>query len=404
MLSIPPMKRIYGALLAEHLDQHRQMAFLSGPRQVGKTTTAMTQPRAQYMNWDRNSDRLLIAKGADAIASHQSLDTLSAHPPLLVFDEIHKHPKWKSLLKGFYDVYGAKCRIVVTGSARLNVFRRGGDSLMGRYFLYRMHPLSVAELLSTELREKEIHPPSRLPASDVETLLRFGGFPEPFLKASPRFFNRWSRTRLELLFREDIRDLTRIQEAGRIQVLAELMTHQAGQLVNYSDLATAVGASVDAIRHWIGILETFYYCFTVRPWFRNVAKSLRKQPKCYLWDWSVLPDPGARHENFVATHLLKAVHWWTDIGLGTYELFFLRDKMKREVDFLVVRNNRPWFLVEVKTSSHRDLNPSLAYFQKQTGARHAFQAVFDLDYVDRDCFSETEPVRVPIRTLLSQMV
>ncbi len=398
------MKRIYDSLLAEHISQHGQMAFLSGPRQVGKTTTTMTLPQARYMNWDRNSDRLLISKGPDAVAEHHALSTLTPSPPVLIFDELHKFRKWKTFLKGFYDAHGARCRIAVTGSARLDIFRRGGDSLMGRYFSYRMHPFSVGEILAPTLRETEIQPPARLDKDILGALLQFGGFPEPFLKASPRFFNRWSRTRLELLFREDIRDLTRIHEAGQIQVLADLLTRQAGQLVNYSSLATAIGVSVDTIRNWIRILESFYFCFTVRPWFRNVAKALRKQPKVYLWDWSALTDPGARHENLVASHLLKAVHWWTDIGLGAYDLYYLRDKEKREVDFLVAKNHKPWFLVEVKTSARRDLNPNLGYFQRQTGARHAFQATFDLDPVERDCFAETRPVRVPVSTLLSQLV
>lgn len=399
------MKRIYDTLLLEHLKENRQMAFLTGPRQVGKTTTACTSAGSpRYFNWDRQSDRLTILRGADAVGDSLGLDTLNATPPVAVFDEIHKYAKWKPFLKGFFDAFSNRCRVIVTGSSRLNIYKRGSDSLMGRYFIYRMHPLSVAELLSADISEKEIRDPVKSDPAAFETLLTFGGFPEPYLKNARRFYNRWRNLRTEQLFREDLRDITRIQEIGQVQALAEHLRHQAGQLINLSTLANRVNASVDTIRRWLVTLESLYYCFTIRPWFRNVAKSLRKQPKVYCWDWSILDDIGARRENLVASHLLKAVHWWTDIGLGQYDLCYMRDKAKREVDFLVVRNQRPWFLVEVKSSGKRELSPALAYFQRQTGAEHAFQIAFDLDFVAADCFVGAQPKRVPATTLLSQLV
>jgi uncharacterized protein len=175
--------------------------------------------------------------------------------------------------------------------------------------------------------------------------------------------------------------------------------------VNFSTLANRINVSVDTIRRWIGSLQSFYFCFEVRPWFRNVAKSLRKQPKLYLWDWSLAPaEGGARYENLIASHLLKSVHWWTDRGLGNFDLYFLRDKTGREVDFLVVKDNTPWFLVEVKSGSDRVLNPALAYFQNQTKAAHAFQVVSRLPFVGRDCFEHTTPLIVPAATFLSQLV
>ena len=397
------MKRKYDLLLAEHLSENRQMAFLTGPRQVGKTTVARNASPTRYFNWDVQTDRTLLTRGATAVADAVHLTDLHERPPVLVFDELHKYPKWKSFLKGLYDAHGEQCRMIVTGSARLNVYKRGGDSLMGRYFAYRMHPLSVGEILNPTIGDDETVPP-RKPAPDtVEALLRYGGFPEPFLKASSLFHNRWEDLRTELLFREDIRDLTRIHESGQIQTLATLLQNQTGQLMNYSSLANAVNVSIDTICRWIAVLESFYFCFTIRPWHRNVPKSLRKQPKVFLWDWSMVLDTGARHENFVASHLLKAVHWWSDRGLGRYGLFYLRDKAKREVDFLVTKDDKPWLLVEVKTAAQRDLNPNLAFFQHATGAKHAFQAVFDMPYVDRDCFALTMPIRVPVATLLSQL-
>ncbi|MBU1558571.1 MAG: DUF4143 domain-containing protein, partial [Gammaproteobacteria bacterium] len=155
---------------------------------------------------------------------------------------------------------------------------------------------------------------------------------------------------------------------------------------------------------WIKTLESFYYCFSLHPWTKNITRSLLKEPKIFLWDWSLLSDPGAKMENFVACHLMKATQFWTDQGLGDYKLYFIRDLEKNEVDFLVSKNDQAWFLVEVKASSNGGISKHLYKFQKQTGAPHAFQVVFDLEYVDKDCFSINDPVIVPVRTFLSQLV
>lgn len=402
---IEAMERLYEAVIRRHLKEDRQMVMLTGPRQVGKTTTArLAAGEHLYLTWDRQSDRMAIARGADAVAQALDLAAVKKAPSTVVFDELHKYPKWKTFLKGFFDVYGTQARTIVTGSARLGFFRRGGDSLMGRYFPYRMHPLSVAELARPELADTEIQPPVKSDREVLPRLLRYGGFPEPFTRDRARFYNRWRRLRGEQLFREDLRDLTRTQEVGQVEVLAELIAGQVGHVANYSSLAADANVAVDTVRRWIATLEGLFYCYRVRPWFRNVPKSLRKQPKLYLWDWSLVADEGARRENLVASHLLKAVHGWTDMGLGGYDLYYLRDKAKREVDFLVTRNRRPWFLVEVKSAARRELNPNLEYFQRQTGAAHAFQIAFDLPFVESDVFSRTTPVRVPALTFLSQLL
>ena len=399
------MDRVYESLLRQHLTHERQIALVTGPRQVGKTTSTRASAGGhRYFSWDRQSDRLLVSRGADAVAEALELTTLGHGPRTVVFDEIHRYRKWRAFLKGFFDVYGASVKLIVTGSARLGFFRHGGDSLMGRYFPYRMHPLSLGELVRTEVRDEPVAPPTRPDGDAIDRLLRFGGFPEPLLRGDTRFYNRWRRLRTELLFKEDLRDLTQVQEVGQVQVLAELLAHQTGSLVNYTTLAGAVNVSVDTVRRWIAVLEGLFYCFTIRPWFRNVPKSLRRQPKVYLWDWSLVRDAGARRENLVAGHLLKAVHFWTDIGLGDFELGFLRDKAKREVDFVVARDGQPWFLVEVKSSMRRGLNPALGYYQHKTGASNAFQLAFDLEHVDRDCFEVGSPLRVPATSLLTQLV
>lgn len=398
------MKRVYDTLLAEHFSKYRQMAFLSGPRQVGKTTTARSVAKIhRYLNWDDQTQKRLITAGPAAVAKETGLDQLVENAPLVVFDEIHKYGKWKKFLKGFFDQYGERCRTVVTGSARLNVYKKGGDSLMGRYFPYRMHPLSVRELATAERSDATVQPPVRITKNDMAQLLEFGGFPEPFLAADRRFFNRWKKLRFEQLLREDVRDLTRITELGQMEQLARILETRAGGIVNYSNLAADINTSVDTVTRWMRTLESLYYCFRIYPYSTSIPKSLRKQPKVYLHDWSGITDTGALHENFVAVHLQKTVDLWTDAGYGEFGLFYLRDKAKREVDFLVTKERKPYFLVEVKSSAGDGLSPALHYFQEVTGAPHAFQAAFDIPYAERDCFTERGPIIVPAQTLLSQL-
>lgn len=403
------MRRVYSALLADHLQQHNQMIFLSGPRQVGKTTVGLElkvlTDHYAYLNWDDPDDRSAILAGTNAMLDYAKLQQASQQKGLLVLDELHKYSNWKNTVKGLFDKHKDQFHIIVTGSARLDVYKRGGDSLMGRYFPYRMYPFTLAELVRTHFEKARlIHAPLATLEADYQALLDFGGFPEPLLKRDEYFQNRWVKTRKQQLFREDLRDLTRIHDITQVELLAELLTKQASELVSYQSLANHVRVSVDTIKSWIKVLESFYYCFSIQPWSRNVTRSLLKQPKVFLWDWSGLSDVGARHENFIAVHLMKAVHFWNDCGFGDFGLYFLRDKEKREVDFVVTRDQRPWFLVEVKSTQNASLSSSLAVFQKQLDAPHAFQVAMDMPFVDKDSFDYHKPVIVSARTLLSQLI
>jgi len=396
------IQRVYLGSLRNHFSDGPEMAFLAGPRQVGKTTLAREfQADAIYLNWDNEDHRRLILDGPAQVAEFIGL----SKSPVIIFDEIHKYPHWKIFLKGFYDTFGnqADMRIIVTGSARLDIYRKGGDSLMGRYFLYRMHPLTVAELISPEISGNGLKMPAELPDDQWQHLVRFGGFPQPFLRGNIRFYNRWKRTRLSQVFREDIHDVARVHEIRLVEMLAERISRQTGQLTSYASLAKQLRVSEDSIRRWLDVLENLYHCFSVRPWHKNLSRTLRKAPKYYLWDWAMLGEPGARNENMIACHLLKAVHFWTDLGLGDFELYFLRTKDKREVDFLVSRDDKPWFLVEVKTGD-APLNKNLSYFQKATRSQNAFQITMDAPFSDADCFSVPYPIKVPARTFLSQLV
>jgi predicted AAA+ superfamily ATPase len=384
------------------------MIFISGPRQVGKTTISLEASFGaevhHYFNWDNEDHRALIIEGPQAVARKVRLEEARESLPILVFDEIHKYRNWKRFLKGFFDTYEKRCRILVTGSARLDVYKRGGDSLMGRYFLYRLHPLSIREIANPSLPDQEIRKPCEILQADYEALLEYGGFPEPYLKRSKAFFNHWKRLRLGQLFREDLRDLSRIQEISQIQFLADILQKEASHALNQSVLASKVKVSAPTLHRWMELLKNLYFCFTIQPWSKNLSRALIKEPKTYLWNWANVEDVGARFENFVASHLYKAVQFWTDRGFGEYDLFYLRDKEKREVDFLVTKDRKPWFLVEAKASGSQGISRWLYYYQEKLKVPHAFQLGFDMPYVNRDCFGYQEPVIVPAKTFLSQLV
>lgn len=405
------MKRIYETLLNEHFSELRQMAFLSGPRQVGKTTLAKSiLPKARYFSYDNALDVAVILKGASAVAEELNLSRDENRPEqgTVIFDEIHKFSKWKRFLKGFFDIYGdnRKLKIAVTGSARLDIYKRGGDSMMGRYFPYRIHPLSAGEVVSSKIDTKVLFQNGRrIPQETIDDLLKLGGYPEVVLNGTSRFHNRWQKLRLELIFSQDLRDISKVQDIYQIKRLAELLASRVSGGINFTSLALDLSVSPPAVKNWIALLQSIFYCYEVRPWYRNVASSIRKQPKIYLWDWSEITDAGARCENFIASHLLKSVHFWTDAGLGDFSLYYLRDKMQREVDFMVTRDGVPYMLVECKSSSKEPLSPSLVFFKNLLKAPYAWQVCFDLPQSDIDPLEQNmSPGRIAVADLLKILV
>lgn len=395
------MKRVYESIIMDHFERNEQMLFISGARQVGKTTTAQGYAEAGvYLDWDVQEDRSDILSGQRQLA-----DRIGSEPgKTIVFDELHKYADWKNFIKGFYDLYSPlRWKTLVTGSARLDTYQKGGDSLLGRYFHLQMFPLSVAEIVRPEFDDETIHRPREIDADLWGALQQFGGFPQPLSRGDRRFHRQWHRTRQDRLFQEDIRSLGGAYDVAKIELLAELILLNASSALNFSSYARNVRASVESIQRWIILLQQLSYCFTIRPWTKNISRSIAKEPKIYLGDWSSIKDPGKRNENMVACALLKAVEGWNDTGLGGFSLHYLRTKEKREVDFLVAADGVPWFMVEVKTSD-TSLSSQLEYFQKLTGAKHALQVVVDLPYNEIDCFSLMSPAVVPAQTFLSQLL
>jgi predicted AAA+ superfamily ATPase len=349
-------------------DLERKMVFLGGPRQVGKTTLALRLmgrfPGSLYLNWDSRSDRKRMVTGE--------------WPPetrLVVLDEFHKQTGWKSLIKGHWDTRTTEQRILVTGSSRLDVFRRGGDSLMGRYHYWRMHPFTAAEMDDAALPESAPGAPPRLRFDEasrhIDELFHLGGFPEPLLSGDERTLNRWRASRLERLFREDIRSVEAVQQLGKVELLAEMLPARVGSPLSFNSLTADVEASNKTIKSWIDLLARNYYLFLVPPWHRRIDRALKKEPKVYLWDWTEPQSEGARFENMVASHLLKFCHYWQDAQGIKVELHYVRDTEKREVDFLVTWKKVPWMLVECKLSGEGETR-ALERFGEKLGVKERY--------------------------------
>jgi len=280
-----------------------------------------------------------------------------------------------------YDQHHEEFRFLVTGSGRLELFKKGGDSLLGRYFSVPLLPLSVGELSGkltkfTEFKQGLENPPdaSSEQRSQYEQLFHYSGFPEPFTRGATDFYQLWSTERKTLLLREDIRDASAIREISLLEHLAHLIPERIGSPLSVNALREAVGVAFETIRDWLLLLEQFFYLFRLTPFTGHLTRTLRKEVKAYLIDWVEIEDEGRRFENFVAVHLLKAVRLWQAMGEANLGLHFIRDKEKREVDFVVTERNRPVCVIECKTTD-TELAPSLDYFQHQLRAPVAIQLV-----------------------------
>jgi predicted AAA+ superfamily ATPase len=388
------MDRQIAGVIEKQFMKYRQMVILLGPRQSGKTWLSrhLSLP-TRYFSWDNPVQRRLIVENGTGLIEAAGLNQLTDQRPIIVFDELHKFSGWKDFLKGFYDTWEEHCHILVTGIASLDAFSRGGDSLMGRYFPWNCDPFSWAEVLASG----ELGSPTE-EATAWDALMAFGGFPEPFLKRDVTFWRRWKNLRWKQLFREDLRDLSRSLETQRMEILGTLLLEQSGGQCNWTSLSNRLQVSQDTVRRWFSHLETLYALFAVRPWSRNVSRSLMKEPKVYFTDWSWVADAGARAENCVASQLRATIHFWQDQGLGDFGLWYLRDKDQREVDFLITKDDQPWIALEVKKSV-TDLSPHLGYFSGQLGTRYNFQLVLDLPAVEANPFDrDASPLVVPARS------
>lgn len=402
------MKRIYRSVIEAHLRDYQQMIILTGPDAIGKTTLMEEiindLKYALYLNWHVDSHCESVLEGPEKV--YKKVASSNVHSkkfPVIFFDELNLYKNWKNLLKGYYDVLSSRCRFVIAINERVDTYRAGKDSMMGRYFSYRIHPLTVSELCGRSNFSNEYISPCKISMEDWNNLLAFGGFPEPFQKSTKSFHTRWSNECQNQLIKENIRNLTKINDLHRIGLFAKILKKNVGLIVSLNKIASDLQVTAPTVQSWFTVLSNYYYGFGLSPWSNNVKRSLRKAQKFYLSDWSQIKESNKRIENLVACHLKKAVDFWSDIGLGSYELYYLCDKDKREVDFLVVKDQEPWLMVDVGFKN-KSLSQNLLRFQEQLKVPYVFQVVSDLPYVDKDCFSVNKPVIVPLMTFLSQLI
>nr|HDN00718.1 ATP-binding protein [Deltaproteobacteria bacterium] len=342
-------------------DLKKKIVLLTGPRQSGKTTLSkMLSNNFDYLNFDNPEHRLgLIERSWD-----RSKD-------LIIFDELHKLNNWKSWLKGIYDTEGVQPRIIVTGSAKLDIYRKVGDSLAGRFFQFRLHPLDLKEI-------KRINKPDNLQAV-LDLLLDTGGFPEPYLEGSTTFYNRWKRSHLDIILKQDIVDLENVREITSIETLIQLLRKRVGNPVSYKSLAQDLQCSDKTVKRWLTILENMYIIFRVGPFHRNIARSILKAPKYYFYDTGqVIGDSGIRLENLTACALLKEIHYIEDCYGEQAHLYYLKTKDSREIDFFITRNEVPFLMIEVKWADSTP-NRNFSIFGKRFPGVQKVQIVKKLD-------------------------
>jgi predicted AAA+ superfamily ATPase len=326
-----------------------------GPRQVGKTPMALhllgaaDSTHAGYLSWDILKTRSIILKQELPAGVHR-----------VIFDEIHKYKNWRNLLKGYFDLYKCKHEFIVTGSARLDHFRRGGDSLLDRYHYYRLHPLSAFEINSKPTQ------------NDVQMPLEYGGFPEPFYKQSIKFLKRWQNERAVRVIQEDLNTLESVKDISQLDLLVNALPESVGSLLSLNSLREDLHTSFQTVDRWVTILENLYYCFRIQAYGISALRAAKKEKKLYLWDWSTVPSPGARFENLVASQLLKFCHCIQDTEGDLMNLRFIRDSQLREIDFIVLKNKKPLFAVECKTGENT-LSKTIQYYADRTNIPKFYQ-------------------------------
>ena len=370
------LKRKLYINLWESLSSEKQMIFLSGPRQVGKTTLAKFIARSYsnkyYFNWDIISNKKLLIKDP---AFFQHINRVDSTEPIVILDEIHKYKQWKNYLKGIYDQFKNDYVFLVSGSGRLDTYQKGGDSLAGRYFKFRLFPFTIAELsrenrdfsgfINNPLKNFNINK-SQSTKKIWNALFNTGGFPEPFVKGTKAFLNRWSLNYYHQIVREDIRDVSDIRRINSLDLLFSLLPSKVGSPLSINNLAQDTQTAFDSIKSWLALFESFYLIFRISPWIRKISRAILKEKKLYLFNYTEIQDKGNMFENMVALELFRAINNWNDYGFGRFSLHFIRNKEKEEVDFLIADNKNPVLLVEAKFSDEA-VSKSLLRFQNDLG-------------------------------------
>jgi hypothetical protein len=362
-------KRKYYKNIWADFNKEKEMIFISGARQTGKTTMAKDiaseEPVSQYFNYDvaENKARILAQP-----SFFEEIDRRKTDRPLIILDEIHKYKEWKNYLKGVYDGFADEFRFLVTGSGRLDLSRKRGDALAGRYLHFHLFPLTIGEISSPTIRQvapeilQEIPEQNNIARDLWETMFQTSGFPEPCLKGTKVKYRRWANSYHSQVIRDDIRNEFAVRQIDTMEALYSLITNCVGNPFSASNQASILKISHNTVSSWMAVFEQFFLVFKLRPYSKKISRSLVKEPKIYFFDYCRIQDEALRFENMVAVELNRAVTLWTDFGFGNYQLWFLRNKEKQEVDFLVTENAQPLFMIEAKFSGVT-VSPHLIKFQ-----------------------------------------
>jgi uncharacterized protein len=338
------------------------MTFLSGPRQVGKTHLAR-QLSPYFYNWDTPEVKKKFLRDPYFFRSEHLDDRL------VIFDEIHKRKDWKKLLKGYYDSPDRKENFFITGSGRFDTFRKGGDSLQGRYNLYHLLPLTFDEVRTQKKkspslpRDFKTWEPEQILEKDQD-LLALGGFPSPFLSGSMNAMKKWNDQYIQRLVKEDVRDFSNVQKIDQLELLARLLPERVTSPISIKAVSEDIECSQVAIKSWLRLFEQLYLGLSLPPFHRKIHRAVKKEQKWYFYQWTMNEEPGALFENYLAIQLHSACQYWRDQGHGVWELYYLRDQDRREVDFLICKNLRPVALIEAKSKETDFPSPLNHYVEK----------------------------------------
>jgi predicted AAA+ superfamily ATPase len=356
----------------QELSSEKRMIFLAGPRQVGKTTLAKELANHYsnnlYYNWDIIADKQKIIKTPTFF---EKLNRIDDSIPLIVFDEIHKYKQWKNYLKGIYDQFNQDYLFLISGSGRLDLYQKAGDSLAGRYLTLHLFPLTLAELNSKKRNFKDfINNPLisfKINSSSGawktwHRLAELSGFPEPFTKNKKTFWVKWSKNYSHQLIHEDIRDLSNIKNINDVGLLFSLLPSKIGSPISLNSLAGDLQVSFDTVKSWMNLFDLAYLTFRISPWTKKIVRAISKEKKLYLFNYPLISDDGAKFENMVAVELYRTIYYWNEQGWGNFNLHYIKNKEQEEVDFLISNNNTPILLIETKNSDTQ-ISKSLISFQ-----------------------------------------
>lgn len=372
----------------------RQMRFIAGPRQCGKTTLAKQKLKKEnceelYYNWDNVDVKMTYREKGNFLPVNTG-----KKKKWVCFDEIHKIPRWKNILKGFFDVYEDEYYFIITGSARIDIMRKSGDSLTGRYFLFILNPFILSEIEGNKLKNLESEDDAnsfifknldkqKETQNKMEDLIKFSGFPEPFIKSNESFLKLWNKEYFETIAKMDLRDISNIQFLEKLIDIIYLLPNRVGSPLSIDSISQDVELNFRTVKRYIDYLSLSYLVFFLSPYTGNIKRLNKKMKKLYFYNYSIINDEASKFENYVALELKTRIELWNIISKDNYELFYLRNREGQEIDFVIVKNSKPFILIETKLNPSK-IDSHCKYFSAKFGGIPFLQLVKQKNIVRKE--------------------